>query len=144
MNHDVETHRSSSNLQPGGWIEQLEPDARVQSDDDTLAPDSSIASWGPVFEDCADRAGRSIKMTRTMRESIEKAGFINVQDHLFKTPIGSWPKEKTLKEAGRVNWVHWTAGLEGYATFLLTKFGKCNKTQRVETSMAPLTYVSSI
>ena len=58
-----------------------------------------------------------------MRRAIERAGFINVQDDLFKCPIGSWPRDKRLKEAGRVNFDHWSGGLDGWAMFLLTKFG---------------------
>jgi hypothetical protein len=58
-----------------------------------------------------------------MKAAIESAGFINVHEDLFKCPIGSWPKNKKLKEAGRVNLQHWSSGLDGWAMFLLTKFG---------------------
>ncbi|GAB1735556.1 hypothetical protein NU219Hw_g4134t1 [Hortaea werneckii] len=111
------------NLKPGGWIEEVELDVRVMSDDDSLPPDSLLAGWGQTFLDCADRAGRSLATQTTMRSKIERAGFVNVHDHLFKCPIGAWPKNKTLKEAGRINFHHWSSGLDGWAMFLLTKFG---------------------
>lgn len=99
------------NLKPGGWIEEVELDVRVMSDDDSLPPDSLLAGWGQTFLDCADRAGRSLATQTTMRSKIERAGFVNVHDHLFKCPIGAWPKDKTLKEAGRINFHHWSSGM---------------------------------
>jgi SAM-dependent methyltransferase len=112
------------NLKPGGWIEQLELDVRVMSDDGSLPPDSLLAGWGPTFLGCGERAGRSLATQTTMRSKIEAAGFTNVQDKLYKVPIGRWPRDKLLKQTGRVNFEHWSAGLEGWAMFLLTKFGE--------------------
>lgn len=111
------------NIKPGGWIEQLELDCRVMSDDGTLPPDSLIAGWGDNFEGCADRAGRSLATQRTMKAKIEAAGFVNVQEKLYKVPIGRWPRDKVLKETGRINQEHWSSGLEGWAMWLLTRHG---------------------
>ncbi|KAK5126839.1 hypothetical protein LTR08_004589 [Meristemomyces frigidus] len=111
------------NLNPGGWIEQVELDVRVMCDDGSLPPDSLIAGWGQNFLDCAVRAGRSLATQTTMGSKIERAGFVNVHEQLFKCPIGSWPKNKTFKEAGRINFHHWSSGLDGWAMSLLTKFG---------------------
>jgi hypothetical protein len=46
-----------------------------------------------------------------------------VQEHVYKVPIGAWPKEKVLKEVGKLNYHHWVTGMEGYAMWLLTTFG---------------------
>ncbi|KAH9819837.1 Methyltransferase domain-containing protein [Teratosphaeria destructans] len=110
-------------LKPGAWIEHLEADINAHSDDGSLAPDSLLAGWGPTFMPCGERAGRPLDVQATMRAKIEKAGFVNVQEHLFKTPVGTWPKNQILKQAGRINYSHWSDGLEGYAMFLLTHFG---------------------
>lgn len=110
-------------MKPGGWIEQVELDVRVYSDDGSLPPDSLIASWGQGFLGCADRAGRSLLTQEIMKGRIERAGFVNTQEQLFKCPIGAWPRNRTLKEAGRINFHHWSSGLDGWAMFLLTKFG---------------------
>jgi hypothetical protein len=60
---------------------------------------------------------------RTFSESIEKAGFEDTHIQEYKWPIGPWPKDKQLKEAGAVNFQHWLSGMEGYGMWLLTKFG---------------------
>lgn len=111
------------NLEPGGWIEQVELDVRVFSDDDTLPKDSLLAGWGDNFLGCSDRSGRPLSTQTTMAGRMASVGFINLQDDLFKCPLGSWPKDKRLKEAGRVNFAHWSAGLDGWAMWLLTKHG---------------------
>ena len=111
------------NLRPGGWIEQIELDVRVASDDDSLPPDSQLAGWGANFLGCAERAGRPLDTQVTMKAAIEKAGFVNVQEKLYKCPIGGWPKDPLLKDAGKVNKFHWSSGLDGWAMWLLTRYG---------------------
>ena len=112
------------NLQPGGWIEEVELDVRVMSDDGSLKPDNILAGWGPNFLGCAERAERPLDTQLTMKSSIEKAGFVNVQEKLYKCPLGAWPKLKIYKDAGTVNMEHWKTGLEGWAMWLLTKHGE--------------------
>jgi hypothetical protein len=58
-----------------------------------------------------------------MRSKIEKAGFIDVHEQVYKAPIGPWPRERVYKEVGQLNYHHWVTGLEGYSMWLLTKFG---------------------
>jgi len=43
-----------------------------------------------------------------MTASIEKAGSVNAQEKLSKCPIGTWPKDPLLKDAGKVNGEHWS------------------------------------
>ncbi|PCG99219.1 Hypothetical protein PENO1_054300 [Penicillium occitanis (nom. inval.)] len=112
-----------NNLKPGGWIEQTELDVRVMSDDGTLPEDSLLAGWGPNFLGCGERSGRPLNTQTTMRAAIEKAGFIDVHEKLYKCPIGAWPKDPQLKDAGAINMEHWSSGLEGWAMWLLTKHG---------------------
>lgn len=110
-------------MEPGGWIEQVEFDIRIRSDDNSIPEDSEIAQWGETFIGCAERANCSLTVQETMRSSIEKAGFIDVHEVVYKIPIGPWARDKVLKEIGQLNYLHWSTGLEGYSMWLLTKFG---------------------
>lgn len=38
--------------------------------------------------------------TDHMKRRIEAAGFMNVQEKRYKSPIGDWPKNPEVKEAG--------------------------------------------
>lgn len=117
------TITSSSALTPGGWIEQMELDVRVYSDDGTLQEGGTLATWGDNFIGCSERAGRSLLTQETMHAAMEKAGFVDIQEKLYKIPLGPWPKDKVLKEAGQLQYAHWVTALEGWAMWLLTKFG---------------------
>lgn len=63
-----------------------------------MEPDGHIASWVPLIVSCTERAGRSGKTIDTCRALIEKAGFENVHEELFKVPVGSWAKDERIKE----------------------------------------------
>jgi hypothetical protein len=58
-----------------------------------------------------------------MRNSLQKAGFVEIQEKHYRCPIGPWARDATLKEAGRLHYHHWTTGMEGWAMFMLTKWG---------------------
>ncbi|OQE90316.1 hypothetical protein PENNAL_c0012G10148 [Penicillium nalgiovense] len=111
-------------LEPGGWIEQMELDVRVYSDDGTLKKEHQLYGWGDMFIRCSERAGRSLRTHETMRSAIEEAGFVDVHEEKYKIPIGPWARDNALKEAGHLQYGHWNAALEGWAMWLLTHFGE--------------------
>lgn len=47
-----------------------------------------------------------------------------MHEKIYKWPIGPWPKDEQLKEAGTTNFQHWVAGMEGWCMWLLTRFGE--------------------
>ncbi|KAJ5104432.1 hypothetical protein NUU61_001779 [Penicillium alfredii] len=110
-------------IRPGGWIEQFELSPYIECDDDSLPADNIVRGWGPRFERAAEKSGRPLMIMNTFHESIQKAGFVDVHTKDYKWPIGPWPRDRQLKEAGLVNFHHWMGGMEGYGLWLLTKFG---------------------
>lgn len=111
------------NLEPGGWFEQIEMDIRCECDDGSIPADSVLFTWGPRFFAAGEKMGKPLDITKNMRSYIEKAGFVDIHEKTTKWPIGAWPRDKALKEAGLVNIQHWLAGMEGYSMYLLTKYG---------------------
>ena len=69
--------------------------------------------------------GKSVTTVDTFKAGIEAAGFTNVQEKLYKAPIGSWPKNPLMKEVGRYQKRQILDGLEGYAMYapILFDFG---------------------
>lgn len=108
---------SSRNLKPGGWIEQLEIEIHVSCDDGTMPPDSLLANLGKTIEECAIKSGKPLDTIHTFRSSIEKAGFVNVQETKYKVPIGSWPKHPVYKDAGTVATVQFKVRLSLFNVF---------------------------
>ncbi|CAG7952893.1 unnamed protein product [Penicillium nalgiovense] len=111
------------NLSPGGWIEQLEGDPRIHCSDSSMLTDSSMVQ----FTEAVFRAGQNwnhpLDTLDTMHAAMEKAGFVDIQEKTYRWPIGPWARDPTLKEAGRLHYHQWTAGMEGWGLYLLTKFG---------------------
>lgn len=112
-----------SNLQPGGWIEQLEAIPPVECDDGSLPSESILGTWGPYTMDSAKKAGRELNAMDIMTEKIRQAGFLDIHVKEYKWPIGPWARDKQFKEAGMVQLQHWLSGMEGWCMWLLTKFG---------------------
>lgn len=71
----------------------------------------------------AANSGRPLDLYHRCTDLIRKTGFVDVHEEINKWPVGPWPRDKQLKEGGSVNLDHWSTGMEGYAMYLLTKFG---------------------
>lgn len=110
-------------LKAGGILEQAEYAAGMYSEDGSLKPDSAIATSGDFAKACFEKLGRSegdLDIYATMQGRISQAGFQNVTLHKFRWPLGTWPKDKKMKELGRWASVHLDMGLEGYLMRLMT------------------------
>ncbi|KAJ5946111.1 hypothetical protein N7454_002950 [Penicillium verhagenii] len=120
---DVVYKQCYDNIKPGGWIEQLEGQPDIECGDGSLPADNIIRTWGPYTRECARKSGRELNAMLIMTDKIRKAGFVDIQEQEYKWPIGPWPRDKRLKEAGMVNYHHFMSGMEGWCMHLLTKFG---------------------
>jgi hypothetical protein len=56
-----------------------------------------------------------------MASDMTTAGFINLREETFKTPMGEWSSDPKLRELGRWNLLQFDVGLEGFAMQLLTR-----------------------
>lgn len=112
-----------NNLAPGGWIEQMEVDTVWRCDDGTLPTNSLLAGWDKMVYPLCEKMGKPIDTYHHFKSRIEKAGFINVHEKLYKVPLGDWVKDPVLKEAGRFCKAQFLEGTEGYFMWLLTHFG---------------------
>ncbi|KAJ5116817.1 hypothetical protein N7456_001165 [Penicillium angulare] len=110
------------NLEPGGWIEQIEGSPFVRCDDGSAPKDNSTLYFGIKACEAADNWGHPLTLSDWMKGSLEKAGFVDIQEKTYKWPIGPWAKDPVLKEAGRLHYHQWLSGMEGWAMFFLTKW----------------------
>jgi hypothetical protein len=79
-------------LNPGGWIEIQELDARANCDDESLPPDSSLGKFFDTAEAAVRSFGMNFRAGERLGEPLQKAGFINVGCIVLKVPIGAWAK----------------------------------------------------
>ena len=101
-------------LKPGGWVENQEFDLFVQSDDGTIPANSVFQRWLRYFQEGLEKGGLTARcFPDVIERQMRHAGFVNTRVLPFKGPIGPWPKDKTLREAGIYNMVAMLEGLHG-------------------------------
>ncbi|KAL2126993.1 hypothetical protein VTI74DRAFT_11497 [Chaetomium olivicolor] len=110
-----------AHLQPGGWFQQAEISVVPKCSDGSLSG-TSMERWGPLALEAGRKFGKSFSIAEDVEGLMRAAGFVNVKKHVFRWPIGPWPKDKGLKTIGMYNRLGWEQGLEGWAMFLFTKF----------------------
>ncbi|KAF5586328.1 methyltransferase [Fusarium pseudocircinatum] len=113
--------KAFKHTKPGGWVESVELWGNSKCDDDTLKPESPLHKWVEVFKKIESLTGKSFFWDEKMQDSISDAGFINVSGRRIKVPIGTWPKDKNLKQWGAWNRHFLLQGLEGFSIRGLTE-----------------------
>ncbi|KAI8716926.1 hypothetical protein NCS52_00987200 [Fusarium sp. LHS14.1] len=108
-------------VKPGGWIEHVELWGTARSDDDTLRGDSPLKTWVDIFTKLGEMTGKTFFWDHKAAESVREGGFINVTERRIKVPIGTWPKDKQLKQWGAWNRQFLLQALEGFSIRGLTE-----------------------
>jgi len=85
------------------------------SHDKSLKEDGNWASWATQTFDIVRQLGREPHPGPKLERWVRDAGFINIRREKFKMPVGSWAKEKRLKEIGMLNLAQLLEGLEGFS-----------------------------
>src|SRR5438552_18509023 len=119
----------SSALKPGGYVELIEFHVIPTSPDDTLPNPSLINQFYEVMNEAANKIGLDFDIASKFKGLLEDAGYEDVTEVAFDLPIGSWTKDRRLKEIGAFNRVQICEGLQGMAMGLLTKINKWTTNQ---------------
>ena len=90
----------ASNLEPGGYLELLDPVYPMESDDGTLLKDSAVYRWSDLLNQAATKLGSSLDSALSYKQQLIDAGFQDVTETVFKWPMNPWPKERRHKELG--------------------------------------------
>lgn len=108
-------------LRPGGWIECQEMSHHRRSDDDSIPPNSYLTQWEAWWTEGMTKIGFTGTCNPDLLvEQMTAAGFEDVTCMLVKMPIGPWPKDKNLKEAGKLGYLNLWNALEGLSVKLFT------------------------
>ncbi|KAI1343219.1 S-adenosyl-L-methionine-dependent methyltransferase [Xylariaceae sp. FL0016] len=94
--------RAYEHLRPGGWIELQEIHHYPKSSNNTMAPNHPVAVYWRLINEGLNALGINFKFTSEGRiaEVLRQAGYVNVTEQVFHVPIGTWPKNKKLKNVG--------------------------------------------
>ncbi|KAK4207959.1 S-adenosyl-L-methionine-dependent methyltransferase [Rhypophila decipiens] len=107
-------------LKPGGWLQSGEFDPRFLCDDGTGNDQEAFKLWNKVFNESGPKMGVNFAVIdeRIQDAAIVEAGFEKIEGVTYKAPVGPWPRDKKLAEAGRYVQLVMENDMEGYSTFL--------------------------
>lgn len=71
-------------LQPGGWIEVVDGDVSFESNNNALPHDGAVVQWCTKLFEASCLAGRELRQGRRKKRQLLDAGFINVQQVVYK------------------------------------------------------------
>ncbi|KAK1753020.1 methyltransferase domain-containing protein [Echria macrotheca] len=90
-------------LKPGGWIELQELRFVVSCDDGTMPPNYGFSQWLRYLIDGLSRFGVDLLGMEKNGQKLLDAGFVNVEEKVWKIPIGTWAKQQKMKTIGAYN-----------------------------------------
>src|SRR5690606_12811568 len=94
--------------------------SHLRCDDDTMPADNPMTVYMNATWAALEKTKQAYKPL-SIRDEMEKAGFVNITVKRRKFPMGSWPKDKLLKEIGKWGKILMSTGLESYGLGLLTR-----------------------
>jgi hypothetical protein len=101
---------SCSAVKPGGYFEVQDLDPELYCDDGTYTNDHASMKWGKLFKEALVKMGRKLPEVTQYKTLMEEAGFVDVQEHFYKRATNDWPKDKKMKEIGRVSAIQFLGG----------------------------------
>ncbi|KIW43922.1 hypothetical protein, variant [Exophiala oligosperma] len=110
------------NMRSGGWIEQLEIEIDAQTQDASTPPDSHIKALCEYTRShLSVAAGRDFDISFSMKQMIEDAGFVDVQEKRINIPLGPWSSDSRMKDIGRFYERFYKTGLQGWLLQVCTR-----------------------
>ncbi|KAJ3961231.1 hypothetical protein N0V92_002116 [Colletotrichum tropicale] len=92
--------RVYANLKPDAWVETQDFSANVACDDGTMPDDWYLLQFWEKIRQAMSKLNIDIQVGPRIGKIMEEAGFVNVQKKSYKVPVGTWPKDKTLRLVG--------------------------------------------
>lgn len=90
-------------LKPGGWIE-LQDFLYITYSDDGSKPDGyKYDEFVKLLREGFLKFGFDLHGQQKNEGMIKDTGFVNVDNKMYKVPIGAWPKKEGLNQAGLYN-----------------------------------------
>lgn len=119
-NWDKLFRQAYAHTRPGGYIELQEMDYMAVIQPTSRNPGTSLNTWCVEQGKAALKVGVNLRTSvEFMQKSLENAGFIDVTVREYKLPIGPWPKQKRLRDAGLLQLSAMLEGIEGLSLRLL-------------------------
>ncbi|KAJ5601196.1 hypothetical protein N7510_010730 [Penicillium lagena] len=120
-NPDQVFNQAYDNLKPNGWFEMSTMEPTTYSDDGTDVRATSMVEAIKHMHESSKLFGKDLMSSLTWRQRMEKAGFVNVKEEIYKLPQSPWPKDPKLKDLGRYHQLNMLEAMPPYTYALLTR-----------------------
>ena len=122
----------TSHLKPGGWYEFQDYNAELLNNNGKPPEDSPLVKWWDKVVSTFDECGKPIKIAERMEDMLETIGFVDISVRMEVWPLGTWPKDKGLKERGMWGRLGLIDSLLPFSMALLTRIGGWNSDEVAE------------
>ncbi|KAI9036605.1 class I SAM-dependent methyltransferase [Aspergillus affinis] len=112
---------STSNLKPGGYFEVKEGDISAKCDDGSIPKEWSLGIAEKESLRACDSLGQTLRAPEYIKQWMEEAGFVDVEERIFRLPMNTWPKDPELKEIGRYQCAQHLEAVSPFALGLLVE-----------------------
>ncbi|KAI9799607.1 MAG: hypothetical protein M1833_003922 [Piccolia ochrophora] len=113
--------QSFEHTKPGGWVEWQEKYPEFRSDDGSLKPGMPLFQWSEAFFQAGNKFGKSPSSPKLLKGLMEDVGFVDVEEHVLKLPVGPWPKDERLKKVGMFEMMNMLEGVGALSMMLFTR-----------------------
>jgi metalloendopeptidase OMA1, mitochondrial len=111
--------KAYENLEPGGWFESQELWPRACCVDGTMPEDWKFIEWAANQDEAAMNANQPLRIANKLARWYKEAGFVDVQQHICRIPIGGYLNEAQPKMIGKF-WLRQL--IEGLPAFTMAYF----------------------
>ncbi|KAK5043512.1 hypothetical protein LTR84_011926 [Exophiala bonariae] len=113
--------QSFNNLKPGGWLEIQEVYFHIYDYDGSMDEAPNLKHWQALMTEASRRFGRDLTTANILKQYMEDAGFVDVQEEIFKVPTGPWARGRKFKELGKYSLMQWLDSVEPLSLALFTR-----------------------
>lgn len=106
---------------PGGYMESQEIMFDPYCDDESMPGTWPFLEWTGYIKKAAAKAGRSMNIASNLKSWYEAAGFVDVEEKIYKLPISPWPEDEHLRELGEMSEENWLACLSSFSMALFSR-----------------------
>ncbi len=106
-------------LRAGGWMESQEVMGTFVCDEHPLGP--ALQKWLDEVNTLSEEVNRPLSTAHELKQWYQDAGFVDVEEKVYRIPVNGWPLDPNLKRIGELWHSNMAAGLSGFSYALLSR-----------------------
>jgi len=112
--------KTFKSLKPGGIFEVQDGVMAHLCDDDTMKG-TTHEKINELVAQASEKIGKPMNVAHLYKQWMIDAGFVDVVEKIYFLPTGTWPRERKLKEIGRIQMVQHHDAMEPICLALFTR-----------------------